>query len=108
MIVEDICPPGFVPLDDLRKRWSTQDNPVSAASNLFSNGGKAASNQFSNGGKAVSNQFSNGNTSTSNLFSNGGMVGFLYILVYIVGTRTQSNYDGLFFFNYEMDSVICK
>ncbi len=97
MIVEDICPPGFVPLDDLRKRWSTQDNPVSAASNLFSNGGKA-----------VSNQFSNGNISTSNLFSNGGMVGFLYILVYIVGTRTQSNYDGLFFFNYEMDSVICK
>ncbi|XP_023338456.1 uncharacterized protein LOC111709091 [Eurytemora carolleeae] len=59
---EDICPPGFVPLDDLRKRWSTQDNPVSAASNLFSNGGKA-----------VSNQFSNGNISTSNLFSNGGM-----------------------------------
>ena len=70
MIVEDICPPGFVPLDDLRKRWSTQDNPVSAASNLYSNGGKATSNQFSNG-----------NTTTSNPYSNGGMVGFLYILV---------------------------
>ena len=85
MIVEDICPPGFVPLDDLRKRWSTQDNPVSAASNLYSNGGKG-----------ISNQFSNGNTTTSNPYSNGGMVGFLYILVCIVGPRTQSNYDGLF------------
>lgn len=82
MIVEDICPPGFVPLDDLRKRWSTQDNPVSAASNLYSNGGKATSNQFSNG-----------NTTTSNPYSNGGMVGFLYILVYTLYSWNQKTVE---------------
>ena len=82
MIVEDICPPGFVPLDDLRKRWSTQDNPVSAASNLYSNGGKATSNQFSNG-----------NTTTSNPYSNGGMVGFLYILVYTLYSWNQTTVE---------------